>query len=317
MTQVLFDSPTSTVARGVECVDYRGGVHRYYADKEIVLSAGTFGSPKILFNSGIGPESTLAAFGKPLRKISPNVGQRIRNQQGLSMQWQDTSLTHVNFYWTDPANIAFTQYGTDYYTPAQNVELSVKVNPDHPINDILIGQDVGTSSASSPFGETFQLSVTLTYNNYANGTLNLTTSDPLGPTLWSTNYFEIEDDVNTLALGILKAREVMSQWPSSGNLTELYPGPQYATYDQLVDFIYANRSSLTIQCHYHSSVYVGTHESSPLDPRMRVRGIQRLRVADASSAGGQVSIGMQATATVLGLKGANLIIEDHRRGGGW
>jgi len=101
VTRVLFDDTRNRLgknAEGVECIDYKGDTYQFYASKEVILSAGTFGSPKILFNSGIGPLSILRAFGKPERVINERIGQKIMNQQGYGMTYQDLTIPNPNFY---------------------------------------------------------------------------------------------------------------------------------------------------------------------------------------------------------------------------
>jgi len=304
VTRVLFDCDHCKTARGVECVDKKGHKKTIYAKNEVIISAGPLGSPKILFNSGIGPQSVLRAFGKPERQINELIGQKIRNQLRFGMNYQDLTVPNPNMFALPSVSVQFAQNGSGIFGLSLNIFLSVKVNPIHPVNDVFIQSGLGTFAAGDLYLQTFPINVGLTYNNYANGTLNLTTSNPLDNTVFTGHFYEIEDDINTTAYGVIAARQVMANYP---NAIELFPGPGYSTVDSLIPLI---KQRGFVSCHFSSSVPIGDTPASPLDLRMRVRGIHNLRVVDASVLPGQVSNGMQAPATVMGEKGAEMIIED-------
>jgi len=304
VTHILFASTFSNVATGVECIDNRGRTRKYYADLEVIISAGTLQTPKILMNSGIGPRSTLDAFGIPRRVVNDIIGQKIRNQQHFTMTYNQPDLPVLNFVVFNAAAVQYSETGQGFFGNPNATYLSVKVNESHPTNDATVQWALGTAlvPASQSYSTNFTLTLGLTYNLYANGSLNLTSSDPLAPTNYTANLYAVDEDLNTMAAAVLIAREVMQYWP---NATELFPGPEYNTTDSLKPIIKANASS---SCHFSGSVPVGDTDEFPLDLQMRVRGTQKLRVIDASVIPGQISVGMQASAAIMGVKGANLII---------
>jgi len=308
VTKVLFDDSHSRLgknAEGVECIDYFGKTHQLYASREVILAAGNFGTAKILYYSGIGPRDILQAWNLPQRVINEKIGQKIMNQQSVGMKIVDSSLQNANFYNLPLASTQFAAEGTGLFSGARGAILYAKVNPANPTNDISISCTIGTGTPSSTYDNTIHLAVGLTFQSYQNGSMNLTSTNPLANITWNANIFAVQNDVTTLALGILLARTVIAQWP---NATEVSPGPSYTTLAQLEQFVRDNGS---ISGHYSGSVPLGETDDYPLDLNLLVRGVKNLRVVDPSSFHAQVSQGMQIPAAVMGLKGADLIIADH------
>jgi len=292
------------------CVDLEGHTRYYYANAEVIISAGALQTPKILMNSGIGPKSTLDAFNIPKRVINNIIGQKIRNHQQFVMTYFSPAMIHANFFIFP---IALEQYSitqNGLLGTTNQSSLSIKVNPSHPINDVAFSLAVtGSFSALLPltaYSQNFSIKIGLTYQLYANGTVNLTSSDPLSASEFVLNLFAVDEDVDTVARAILVIREAMRFFP---NATEEFPGPQVSTVEDLKPII---KSSTSASCHFYGSVPIGETADSPLDLRMRVRGVKNLRVVDTSVIPGQVNqLGMQQTATVMGVKGALMIIEDN------
>lgn len=272
------------------------------------MAAGDLQLVKILYNSGIGPASVLNAFGKPHIVVNNAIGQKIRNQQRATLTYVDTSAVNPNFYGTPSASILYASTGTGIYAGNGGYSLSFKVLESHPYPDINVL--VGLVSGSSPsynalYSQNFTVTVGLNINVYANGTLNLTSSDPLAPTLFTANAFAVTDDATNVANGIIQARLVMKKYP---NATELIPGPSYDTVAKLIPWIRANPGT---SAHYYGSAYIGTDSSAPLDVRMRVQGVKRLRVVGPAIIPGAVYPGMQALAIAIGEKATDLIEEDY------
>jgi len=293
------------VARGVEYVDASGATREVYADKEVILSAGTIQTPKILFNSGIGPNSILQAFDKPKIYVNEKIGQKIRNQQNFVMTFHDPTLPNANFYSTPDVSLQYAIDGSGILGVAAGVVVSEKVNPAHPHNDVRITAQLLVGASAGLYDQTFSIGLQLEYNVYANGTLNLTSTDPLANTTFTANLFQLEEDIETAFGGLIKAREIIRFWP---NATETFPGAEYDTVEELTPLIQQKGSTA---CHYYGSVPIGNTDESPLDLRMLVRGVRKLRVVDASVIPGEISYGMQAQTAVMALKGASMIIEDH------
>jgi len=269
------------------------------------LSAGSLQTPKILFNSGIGPKSVLKAFGKPEIVVNEVIGQKIRNHQILTMSYYDPTLINPSLYATPNQEIEYAQDGTGWFGIGAAIMVVEKVNPAHPHDDVRINSQVLEGSTTPIYSQNVSITIMNSYNVYANGSLNLTSSNPLANSSFTANILVNQEDVDTIARGILKTRQIMAHYPHA---QEIFPGPQYATLEQLYPVVKAHGVSV---CHYYSSVPLGATSASPVDLRLHVRGVTKLRIVDASVVPGIISYGMQATAVVFGEKGASLIIEDY------
>lgn len=308
VTRVIFDSSDDKKAIGVEYANEHGVLIEAYARKEVILSAGDIQIPKILYNSGIGPLSILKAFNKPPRVVNELIGQKIRNHQRVSMAFNDSTLPVPNYYVTPAASIQYARYGTGIeearglmfvYLNSTNCTIQC---PDLSVN-------LGTVSGSGPsdvYSQSFQVTIGLGYNLYANGSVNLTDENPLGGTIFRANTFLLDQDVTRLANGVFQVRQIMSQW--GGNLVEVDPGPSYTTLAQVKQWV---KSKGSTNGHYHGSVPMGTDDSSPVDTRMKVRGVTGLRVVGPAILNGFVFPGMQALATALGELGTDFIKQDY------
>jgi len=304
VTVVLFDYENN--AEGVECVDFLGDTWRFYARKEVILSAGTLQTPKILMNSGIGPNSTLNAFGKPRRVVNEIIGQRIMNQQYYAMTFQDLTIPNPNFYALANTATQFAATGQGNFGTPNGTTLSVLVNASHPVPDVLfLFSQSSTSPTQSLFSQQFGILIGLQFEVYMNATVNLTSSNPLANTTFELNVFVNEEDVNTMVLGVKKLREVMTGWTTA---TEIFPGPSVNSSADIAASIRANGQIIG---HFSGSVPIGDTPDFPLDLELRVRGVNKLRVADASALHAQISRGMQATAAMVGQKASALIIAQY------
>jgi len=312
VTRILFDVFNNAI--GVEYSDARGTLRKVYALREVVLTTGTLHTPKLLYNSGIGPLSILNAFGKPHRVINEIIGQKIRNQQRSTITYSDPTFLFPNFYTFPAQSILFAGTGTGTYNQ-ETVMLSVQVSPTAPYPELSVWVFAGGTNPSAPYGQNISVSVYLNQQIYANGTLNLTSSDPLAGTIFVANSLVVEADAELVAEGFLKVREIMSFWNDSiadNKLVELAPGLEVDTIEELVSFVQANAYTA---CHYFSSVPMGEDGSgAPVDVHMFLRGVQRLRIVGPPIVPGNVCMGMQALACALGDKGADLIIRHHGLG---
>jgi len=302
VTRVLFDFFGNAIG-----VEYAEGnrLKKVYALKEVIITAGALQSAKILFNSGIGPLSILNAFDKPERHINEIIGQKVRNQQDARMQFFDNTFVLPNFYTYPAWSTIFARNGTGIYNK-ESVMLSARISPTAAYPELFINVFVGGTVPTDQYSQIIQVSVYLNQQIYANGTLNLTSSDPLAGTFFVVNSLVVREDAEMIAQGILKVRAVMAHW--SGNATEVAPGTDITTISGLADWVQANAFTA---CHIFSSVPMGTTNEFPVDPRLRVRGVHRLRMVGPAAVPGSVFVGMQALAIAMGEKGTDIIKEDH------
>jgi len=301
----VFNGSTGLEAKGVQCLDEKGKLRTYTASQEVILSAGAFGTPKLLMYSGVGPRNILTQFGIPVKVNSPLVGQTFRNQPNIGMTVYDPSIVNPNILYAPNAEGQYSIDGTGAYSVQLSTLVSLKVNASHPTADF--GLAFYSPSLVDLFQTNFSLTLTLAYYQYSEGAINLTSRDPLSSLVFSPNLWQHEDDVNTLVNGILETRKIIAKWPAPG-LIELFPGPSYNTTAQLQAIV---RQYGFMTCHFYHSVTIGNTTNplnSPLDRYANVNGVKKLRVADSSAVPALISLGQQVTAVVMGERISDLII---------
>jgi choline dehydrogenase-like flavoprotein len=246
------------------------------ADLEVVLSAGAYGSPQLLLLSGVGPSEDLTGLGIPVVQHLP-VGH------GL----QDHVLSAVN-YLTDeesllsassPANMAlFQEAGRGPLTcniaegggfiqtraglPGPDIELN-----SGPV--LFFDEGLGAPQVN---GTVIAVSVV---DPHSRGHIRLSTSDPEAAPRILHNYLQIEDDQLSMIAGLRAAVEIAHQIPMRKVITGDFDVPAS---DRAPDLLAHARR--TAQTYYHptSTAAIG----SVVDNDLKVLGLQRLRVVDAS-----------------------------------
>lgn len=142
------------------------------------------------------------------------------------------------------------------------------------------------------------------------GTVRLRTRDYRDKPMVDPRYFTHEHDVRVMTYGLKLARKIASQPALSGWAgAELAPGPDVQTDDELLDYIHKTHNTV-----YHPSctVKMGADDdtSAPLDARLRVKGIEGLRVADGSVMPDLISVNPCITTMMIGEKCADMLKED-------
>ena len=138
------------------------------------------------------------------------------------------------------------------------------------------------------------------------GTLRLASADPSAAPLIDPNYLDEDADVDVLVGGMELIRETMaSQAIRSGVDVEVEPGPAYATRADLAKEV-LNRA--TTVYHPVGTCRMGVDERAVVDPQLRVRGIEGLRVADASIMPSIVGGNTNAASMMIGERAADLIL---------
>ena len=266
-------------------VEYRrGGVtEQARASRAIIVSSGVIDTPKLLMLSGIGPADHLKSLGVPVVVDVPGVGQNFQDHLKLSVRWQGktelpgSTVTAGMFTRSDPAN-----WG------------------DPPDLQFYVGRGVETPDRF------ITITVSLVWPR-SRGEIRLRAADPLAAPIIRANYLQDEADVNALVRGVKLARwfgEADAYTPLKGD--EIAPGAAANSDGDLAAF--ARRESDTI---YHGA---GTCKMGPsgdptavVDASLRVRGVEGLRVADASIMPEVVNAPTNAASVMIGEKAALLL----------
>jgi 4-pyridoxate dehydrogenase len=308
-TRVLL---AGTRARGVEYVKDGAVVHAEAA-REVILAAGTFNSPQLLMLSGIGPAQHLRSFGIDAVVDLP-VGRNLQDHLGAYMTYTrprpGTFHREMRFDRMAVSMIRAYLFGSGPGTVVPGgLHAFIKTRPELAVPDIEF-MFRGTSASPhlwfpllrAAFLDGFGVRPTLLHPD-SRGELLLGSSDPLAPPRIVYRFFTAPNDLPTLREGFKRARELAFHKaldPYRGE--EIGPGLAVKT-DAEID-AWLKRTLITA---HHP---VGTCAIGPdgvLDSDLRVRGIENLRVCDASAMPDLVSAHINAAVLMMAEKGADLI----------
>lgn len=312
--RVLFKG---SIATGVEVV-VNGQRRTIGASREIVLSAGALNSPHLLMLSGIGERSMLRQFGINQVADSPGVGRNLQDHfyvHCLANTKPESSFNRelhgFRKYWQGLRYLA-TKGGYLALGSSQAAAF-IKSRPDEEYADLQISFRPMTFNFD-PSGKVAvdkkpAISVSLyRVRPKSVGHLILSSPDPLKAPALYPNYISDPEDVQATISGMRKIREIMAMAPLSTRIeSEFAPGPHVQTDDQFLKYFETHGNSC-----YHpvGTCKMGNDAMAVVDARLRVRGVERLRVVDASIMPHVTAGNTNATAIMIGEKGSDLICED-------
>lgn len=314
--------PNLTVRTGVEVrrilverhratgVETPGGVIR--AAGEVILSSGSIGSPRLLQLSGIGPADHLRALGIPVMLDQPEVGANLQDHLDLfviaectgphtydryaKLHW--SALAGLRYLLTRRGPVASSLFETGGFWYADPSARS----PDIQFH-LGLGSGIEAGVAAMPQGGVTLNSAYL--RPRSRGTVRLASADPAAAPLIDPNYWQDPLDREMSIRGLKLAQEIMRQDALKPFVkAERLPGPEVRTDEDY--FRYACRHSKTDH-HPAGTCRMGVDAGAVVDPTLRFNGIERLRVVDASVMPTLVSSNTNATAIMIGEKGADLI----------
>ncbi len=289
------------------------------ARAEVILCAGAIGSPQLLMLSGVGDPDDIRPHGIDLQAELPGVGKNLQDHLQARPVFK-TDLSTINVE-TDNVlkkawiamQFALTQRGP--MTMAASLGTAfLKSEPHLETPDIQF--HIQPFSADSP-GEgvhpfsAFTASV-LQLRPESTGHLTLASADPNAHPSIHPNYLATDTDCRTIVKGIQLARKIAKHEPLRRHVSKEHaPGDAIDIDDEEATLDWARRTAVTIY-HPTGTCKMGTDPMAVVDPRLRVRGIDRLRVADASIMPRIVSGNTNAPAIMIGEKASDLVREDAR-----
>ncbi|MEM9330425.1 MAG: choline dehydrogenase [Pseudomonadota bacterium] len=302
-------------------VEYRQGgeIKTINVRREVVLSSGAIGSPQLLMVSGIGEQEALAKHGIELKKELKGVGKNLQDH----LQARPVFKVNVPTINTEVGNIVKqAMIGVQYMltrTGPMTMAASLgtgflKTRPELATPDIQF--HIQPFSADSPAEgphpfSAFTASV-LQMRPESAGHLALTSSDMRDYPKIHPNYLSTKLDCDTLVEGIRIARKIARCEPLKSIITESH-GPRDEISDDDYDGLlnWARDTSTTIY-HPTGTCKMGNDPMAVVDERLRVNGIEGLRVADCSIMPIIVSGNTNAPAIMIGEKASDMILEDAR-----
>ena len=302
-----------TRAVGVEVLERGGGTSRILAG-EVILSGGAFNTPQLLQLSGIGDAEFLRSVGvEPVHHL-PGVGQNLQDHLEVYVQHACTQPVSLNpnlKFWKRPfigAQWLFLRSGpgaSNHFEGGGFTRSNDEV--DYPnlmfhFLPIAVRYD-GTAPAG---GHGYQVHIGPMYSD-ARGSVTIRSNDPTQAPALRFNYLSTEQDKREWVEAIAVARSILGQEAFAGySGGEISPGPEIASDEQILDWV---RTDGETAYHPSCTARMGTDEMSVVDPTsMRVRGVEGLRVVDASAMPYVTNGNIYAPVMMMAEKAADLIM---------
>jgi choline dehydrogenase len=319
-TRILLEGRT---AQGVE---YRrnGQLEQAYARREVILCGGTINSPQLLQLSGIGDAEKLRALGVEPLINAPAVGQNLQDHLAVSYFYK-TSMPTLN----DELRPLFGKIKAGLrYLLDRGGPLSMSVNqgggfvrsaPDQPRPNLQL-YFTPASYTQTPLSERKLLNpdpfsaILLSFNSCrptSRGHLHIRSNNPFEYPTIQPNYLSTEHDVAEARVGSRLLRALATTLPLADVITEeLHPGAHVEGDDALLEDFAARADTVY---HPSSTCSMGSDAlTSVVDARLRVHGLQGLRVVDASIFPTITSGNTNAPTVMVAEKGAAMILDDAR-----
>ena len=272
-------------ATGVQ-VAGRAGAAQIDAGREVILSAGVFGSPQLLMLSGIGPREELGRYGIGLLHELPGVGANLTDHIDLALVYSSSDaglmgITLRTALRAIPGYFSWRRSGTGLLT-TNFAEAGAFLRtrdglerPDVQLHFVNALVDDHARRLHYGYGVSCHVAV---LRPASRGSVRLNSADPRDPPRIDPNFLSADADVATLLAGVKVAREIMDGAPLDRHRgAELFAGGN--SDGELIERM--RRRADTI---YHpvGTCRMGHDELAVVDPALRIRGLEALSVVDAS-----------------------------------
>lgn len=312
VTRVLFDG---RCAIGVEWNE-GGQVRQAIAERETIIAAGAIQSPQILQLSGIGPTDLLARHGIPVVHDAPEVGGNLQDHYQMRTIVRLVDKNSLNDGIRNPFKLA--QWGLQWLLGASGpltvgagqvggaacTKYAENGRPDIQFNVMPLSVDKPGTPLHAYSG--FTASVWQCHPK-SRGSVSIQSADPFRQPLIQPNYFADETDRRVIVEGVKVLRRIYAQ-PSFRALwdREIVPGADIQTDEEIWDRV---RHSGGTVFHCVGTCRMGGDARSVVDPELRVRGVEKLRVIDASVMPKITSANTNAPTLMIAEKGASAILQ--------
>jgi choline dehydrogenase-like flavoprotein len=270
VTQVLFEGDRAV---GVE-VERFGQLERYRVDREVILSAGAYHSPKMLMLAGIGPAAHLSQLGIPVRQDLPT-GQHLNDHVMVGIVFRTPIPSLLSAFTAD--NVA--QFERDGTGPvSSNVgETSgfIRSHADAEAADFQVNGVPVMFGGMAEVSENGASIVGWTSKPTSRGHVKLRSTDPFTKPRILHNYLTTEADRRTACDGVRRMLEISQQRAYRDIVSGVIAVPDSTTDEDILAFARHNGST---NWHPTSSCAIG----HVVDPELKVYGVEGLRVVDAS-----------------------------------
>lgn len=288
------------------------------ASRDVILSAGAYNSPQILMRSGIGPAGHLQNMGVDVRLDSAEVGGNLQDHPTIGIEYElegdspfldnlrydrlAMNMMRAYFFGSGPASLALA-FGTGFIKSRTELDIpdlqlffrpfSILAQPWFPLIKQRGPQGMGTLACH--------------LRPESRGTVRLSSIEPTSPPKILNNFLSTPGDRDALRTSVKQMRDIMAQ-PAFDKVrgNEVTPGKDIQSDDEIDGFIRANLATVFHPC---CTCRMGADEQSVVDPQLRLRGIDNLRVIDASVFPDIVGGNLNACTMMVAEKGAEYLLE--------
>lgn len=308
-TRLTFDG------RRCSGVEYRQGKQTRIvrARAEVLLSAGTLGSPAVLMRSGLGPPDVLAAAGVELRQALPELGRNLCEHPeamvsiDVNVPTYNTEIGSSRIVWHLARWLLFARGPAT--SPYPHSVAFARSDPAQPQPDIQIMLGPYAFSFSEggivPYDKpAISAAINVSYPE-ARGRIVIRSAEPADPVRIEHGLLGSDADIDGLIRGSELCRRIFADAAFDPyRVAERLPGPAVRSRDEWVDYL---RRTVFLGYHPIGTCRMGADGQSVVDPQLRVRGVERLRVIDASIMPAPISGNTNAATMMIAERAAAFI----------
>jgi choline dehydrogenase len=315
VTRILFQNKAAVGVEWVQQAD-KSNVHSAFAQSEVLLSAGAIQSPQILMLSGIGPSKSLDSMGIKVMVDAPEVGQNLQDHYQARVIVKLNEKSSLNDDIRNP--LALARMGWDWVVHQRGPltvgagqvggvvasEVSADGRPD--LQFLVMPLSVDKPGDPLHLFSGFSAAV-MQARPESRGQISLKSADPFMPPRIEANYLQESLDIKTLVSGLDCLRNIFNQPAFRPLMTreEYMPGNAIRTPAALAEFARTKGGTVF---HPSGTCRMGSDHRAVLDSQLRVCGVDRLRVIDASAMPRIPSTNINAATIMIAEKTAHAIL---------
>lgn len=293
-----------------------GQAHRLQAEREIVLSGGAYNTPQLLLLSGIGPADELRELGIAVVHDCPGVGRNLQDHPSIAMVWSAArEVTLTNELRFDRLTRSVLEWALTGKGRIANMPVTangwIKTRPELERPDAqCLFQPTSILArpwfpgVKRPAPDVIAMACVL-LRPEGRGWVRLASADPAQPPRILTNVLSTENDRAFFRRIVPQIREILGTAPLAGVVRgEMLPGPNVNSIEDIDAWV---RGAIGTAMHAAGSCAMGVGPEAVCDARLRVHGLEGLRIADASVMPRIVGGNTNAASIMIGEKAADLM----------
>ena len=318
-SQILIEDGKAVGVEYTQTIGKKKLTEKAYAKSEVILCGGVINSPQLLELSGIGNKDILEPLGIEVKKHLPGVGENLQDHltvhviqglHGVNTFYEETRpLTLVKNIF----NFLFRRHGLLTH-PAAQAGIFFRTNDEQtrPMAQVHFAPAASEPDAKGNLKTAPGTTATVCQlRPESRGSVHIRSGNPESAPSIKANYLATEGDCNTMVTALRKVRDIFNA-PALDKYrdAEIKPGAKVESDEEILQYIRANAESV-----YHpvGSCKMGKDKMAVVDARLRVRGVDSLRVADASIMPNVTSGNTNAPTIMIAEKCADMILEDAKQ----